>query len=129
MSRTSSPGIYSRSSSKSMPRPLKWLKYAPTMVSFTNRLVRTSTRRTDSKSSDRFMERGRKSEGRRSKAERRPKERNLLRISTFGLLSAFDLRISAFPSWHRHRIKYLFDNRIRRHRLRLGFIGEDEAMA
>src|SRR5437762_1773027 len=51
MSRTSSPGIYSRNSSKSIPRPLKWLRYAPTIVSFTRRLVLTSTRRTDSNNS------------------------------------------------------------------------------
>ena len=51
MSRTSSPGMYSRRSSKSMPRPLKPLKYAPPIVSFTRRFVRTSTRRTDSSSS------------------------------------------------------------------------------
>src|ERR1043166_3834146 len=51
MSRTSSPGMYSRSSSKSIPRPLKWLRYAPTMVSLTSRFVRTSTRRTEARRS------------------------------------------------------------------------------
>src|SRR5712664_2315697 len=75
MSRTSSPGIYSRSSSKSIPRPLKWLKYAPTIVSFTKRLVRTSTRRTDSRSSERVM--GLKGEIRRPKVEGRKKAEGL----------------------------------------------------
>src|SRR5438874_2388702 len=55
MSRTSSPGTYSRNSSKSIPRPLKWLRYAPTIMSFTSRLVRTSTRRTAARRSVRVM--------------------------------------------------------------------------
>jgi hypothetical protein len=40
--RTSSPGTYSRTSSKFMPRPLNTLWYSPARESFTRRLVRIS---------------------------------------------------------------------------------------
>ena len=46
ISRTSSPGEYSRTSSKSMPRPLKTEWYSPASASVTSRRVRSSTWRT-----------------------------------------------------------------------------------
>jgi hypothetical protein len=46
ISRTSSPGEYSRTSSKSMPRPLKTEWYSPASASVTSRRVRSSIRRT-----------------------------------------------------------------------------------
>src|SRR5262245_51350537 len=105
MSRTSSPGMYSRNSSKSMPRPLKWLRYAPTIVSFTRRLVRTSTRRTASRSSLIVMAQALDAET--LKAENHTHK----------------------PLRHHHRIKYLLNDRIRRHRLRLRFVRKDESVA
>src|SRR5262252_4741891 len=44
--RMSSPGVYSRTSSNSMPRPLKTEWYSPASDSFTSRLVRISIRLT-----------------------------------------------------------------------------------
>ena len=46
MVRTSSPGTYSRTASKFMPRPLKTLWYWPASESVTSRLVRISICRT-----------------------------------------------------------------------------------
>src|SRR5512145_2178066 len=46
MVRMSSPGVYSRTSSNSMPRPLNTEWYSPARDSFTRRLVRISIRRT-----------------------------------------------------------------------------------
>ena len=46
ISRTSSPGEYSRTSSKSMPRPLKTEWYSPASASVTSRRVRSSIWRT-----------------------------------------------------------------------------------
>src|SRR5437867_1247271 len=45
MVRTSSPGVYSRTSSNSIPLPLKTEWYSPASDSFTSRLVRISIRR------------------------------------------------------------------------------------
>src|SRR5215472_1960837 len=96
------------------------------MVSFTRRLVRTSTRRTDSKSSLRFMLKV------PPWTAHHPNSRNLtdrpIRNSELGLLSAFDLRISGFSSRHRHCIKDLFYDRISRNRLRFGLVGQNQAM-
>src|SRR5436190_7326728 len=103
MSRTSSPGTYSRNSSKSMPRPLKWLRYAPTMVSLTRRLVLVSTRRTVWSNSERVIA-GKKS-----------------------FSSSYSSSCS-MCSRNRHRIKDLLNDRIRRHRLGLGFIGQNDSM-
>jgi hypothetical protein len=44
--RTSSPGIYSRTSENSIPRPLNVLEYCPAKVSFTNRRAVISSFRT-----------------------------------------------------------------------------------
>src|SRR5678815_5046773 len=104
MSRTSSPGIYSRSSSKSMPRPLKWLKYAPTIMSLTRRLVRTSTRRTDSSNSVMVM------------------------TCWWCLFQEFPRIRTSGGLWHGYGIEYLLDELVRRDGLGLGFIGEDDSM-
>src|SRR5579859_5240991 len=146
MSRTSSPGMYSRNSSKSIPRPLKWLRYAPTIMSLTRRLVRTSTRRTDSSNSlivmayslnpkaSKPLDRSPKAEIPRPTEVRRPKSESAalafrLRPSAFGLLSVFGLRISDLLSRHWHSIEDLFNQGIGGHRLCLGFVREDNAMA
>src|ERR1035441_10577359 len=113
------------------------------MVSLTRRSVRTSMRRTLSSNSAMVMTaRGRKpkTENRDPKSEGRSKTEirtgqsaaasclPLFRVSGFGFPSEFGFRISDLPSWHRHGVEDLLDNGIGRHRLRLGFIGEDEAM-
>src|SRR5271165_5369526 len=109
-------------------------------MSLTRRLVRTSTRRTLSRSSEMVMTasgRSPKLETRSPKEIRMPKSETRkggdwhssahcrVRPSDFGLPSAFGSRTSDFASWHRHGVEYLLDDGIRRHRLRLGFVGED----
>src|ERR1035437_232148 len=111
------------------------------MVSLTRRFVRTSMRRTLSSSSAIVImaSRNPNTESRNPKEIRIPKSeirrsgrrwmaRTVCQIrpSDFGLLSAFGFRVSDLSSRHRHGVEYLLDDGVGRHRLRLGFIGQDE---
>src|SRR3990172_5883611 len=102
------------------------------MVSFTRRLVRTSMRRTDSRSSVTVMEKTRnpKSESRMNSEARNPNACADcpydigFRTSDFGLSPDFGFRISGFSSRHRHGVENLLDDRVGRDGLGLRLVGE-----
>src|SRR6476661_8051644 len=102
MERTSSPALYSRTSSNSMPRPLNVLWYEPAITSSTSRFVMISICRTRPTSSLASM------------------GTTCIQNSEFGIRNS---------SGHFNLIENLFNNIFARDFLGLGFVGGNHAVA